>query len=131
MPLDQQYDRTIIEKERNECFARTVKEAMDLGFRRAYRWRDGSTDENDNKGKYSTMTDENRPKHLVFDIPERNRKNYEDIADRLCRFKYGEKPDLKTNNPIIPEVEIDWKDNGSLQLSLEATQYFQNMKGLY
>jgi len=43
LPFDQQYDRTLIEEERNECYVETVKEAEDLGFRRAFRWR-GSTD---------------------------------------------------------------------------------------
>jgi predicted GNAT superfamily acetyltransferase len=38
LPFDQQYDRTIIENERNECYVETVKEAEDLGFRRAFRW---------------------------------------------------------------------------------------------
>jgi len=39
LPFDQQYDRTLIEDERNECYVETVKEAEDLGFRRAFRWR--------------------------------------------------------------------------------------------
>ena len=39
LPLDQQYDRTLIEEERNECYVETVKEAEALGFRRAFRWR--------------------------------------------------------------------------------------------
>lgn len=39
LPFDQQYDRTIIEQERNERYARTVKEAEELEFRRAFRWR--------------------------------------------------------------------------------------------
>jgi hypothetical protein len=39
LPLDQQYDRTIIEEERNECYAETIVEAERLGFRRAFRWR--------------------------------------------------------------------------------------------
>jgi hypothetical protein len=39
LPFDQQYDRTIVEEERNECYVETVAEAEDLGFRRAYRWR--------------------------------------------------------------------------------------------
>lgn len=39
LPFDQQYDRTIIEEERNECYVETVKEAEKLGFRRAFRWR--------------------------------------------------------------------------------------------
>jgi uncharacterized membrane-anchored protein YhcB (DUF1043 family) len=46
LPFDQQYDRTIIEEEKNECYVETVKEAEDLGFRRAFRWRGitGSSD---------------------------------------------------------------------------------------
>ena len=39
LPMDQQYDRTIIEQERNECYVETVAEAEKLGFRRAWRWR--------------------------------------------------------------------------------------------
>lgn len=39
LPFDQQYDRTIIEEERNECYVSSVKEAEELGFRRAWRWR--------------------------------------------------------------------------------------------
>lgn len=39
LPFDQQYDRTLIEQERNECYVTTVKEAEALGFRRAFRWR--------------------------------------------------------------------------------------------
>lgn len=39
LPFDQQYDRTLIEEERNECYVETVKEAEALGFRRAFRWR--------------------------------------------------------------------------------------------
>lgn len=39
LPFDQQYDRTLIEEERNECYVETVAEAEALGFRRAYRWR--------------------------------------------------------------------------------------------
>ncbi len=39
LPFDQQYDRTIVEKERNECYVETVKEAEELGFRRAFRWK--------------------------------------------------------------------------------------------
>ena len=54
LPFDQQYDKTIIEKARNECFAKTVKEAMDLGFRRAYRWRGSSTDKKEGKGNVQT-----------------------------------------------------------------------------
>jgi len=39
LPFDQQYDRTLVEEERNERYVDTVKEAEDLGFRRAFRWR--------------------------------------------------------------------------------------------
>ena len=39
LPFDQQYDRTLIEEERNECYIDTVKKAENLGFRRAWRWR--------------------------------------------------------------------------------------------
>jgi len=44
LPFDQQYDRTIIEEERNECYVETVKEAEELGFRRAFRWRGESSE---------------------------------------------------------------------------------------
>jgi hypothetical protein len=37
LPMDQQYDRTKIQ-ENGEFYASTVKEAMDKGFRRAYKW---------------------------------------------------------------------------------------------
>lgn len=39
LPFDQQYDRTLVEEERNECYVKTVAEAEQLGFRRAFRWR--------------------------------------------------------------------------------------------
>jgi len=39
LPMDQQYDRTVIEEERTECYVETVAEAERLGFRRAWRWR--------------------------------------------------------------------------------------------
>lgn len=39
LPFDQQYDRTVVEHERNECYVETVAEAERLGFRRAFRWR--------------------------------------------------------------------------------------------
>jgi hypothetical protein len=39
LPFDQQYDTTVIEQERNECYVSTVAEAEALGFRRAMRWR--------------------------------------------------------------------------------------------
>ena len=39
LPFDQQYDKTLIEEERNECYVETVREAEALGFRRAWRWR--------------------------------------------------------------------------------------------
>lgn len=38
LPFDQQYDKTLVEEERNECYVQTVQEAEDLGFRRAFRW---------------------------------------------------------------------------------------------
>tara|TARA_R110002124_G_scaffold64985_2_gene177789 strand:- start:606563 stop:607747 length:1185 start_codon:yes stop_codon:yes gene_type:complete len=40
LPMDQQYDRTKISG-KNDCFAYTVKEAMNKGFRRAYKWSGG------------------------------------------------------------------------------------------
>jgi hypothetical protein len=39
LPFDQQYDTTVIEPERGECFVATVAEAEALGFRRAWRWK--------------------------------------------------------------------------------------------
>jgi Restriction endonuclease len=39
LPFDQQYDTTVIEPERGECYVHTVVEAEELGFRRAWRWR--------------------------------------------------------------------------------------------
>lgn len=39
LPLDQQYDRVLIEEERLECYVETVKEAESLGYRRAFKWR--------------------------------------------------------------------------------------------
>ena len=39
LPFDQQYDRTIIENERNECYVESVEEAEKMGFRRAWKWR--------------------------------------------------------------------------------------------
>jgi len=44
LPFDQQYDKTLINQEKNECYVGTVKEAEELGFRRAFRWR--GTDKN-------------------------------------------------------------------------------------
>jgi len=40
LPMDQQYDKTLIEAERNEYYVKTVAEAEKLGFRRAWRWRE-------------------------------------------------------------------------------------------
>lgn len=48
LPFDQQYDRTIVEEERNECYVETVAEAERLGFRRAWRWR-GNTEKEENE----------------------------------------------------------------------------------
>jgi hypothetical protein len=45
LPFDQQYDRTLIEEERNECYVQTVQEAENLGFRRAFRWRGAASAE--------------------------------------------------------------------------------------
>ena len=38
LPFDQQYDRTLIKEEKNECYVETVKQAEAKGFRRAFRW---------------------------------------------------------------------------------------------
>lgn len=38
LPFDQQYDRTMIDQEHNECYVNTVEEAEKKGFRRAWRW---------------------------------------------------------------------------------------------
>lgn len=38
LPFDQQYDRTIVEPDRGECYVATVRQAEARGFRRAYRW---------------------------------------------------------------------------------------------
>ena len=39
LPFDQQYDSTVIEPHRGECYVATIAEAEQLGFRRARRWR--------------------------------------------------------------------------------------------
>lgn len=39
LPFDQQYDKIVISKNKQSCYAWTIREAEDLGFRRAYRWR--------------------------------------------------------------------------------------------
>jgi hypothetical protein len=39
LPFDQQYDKTVIETRRGECFVATVGEAEAQGFRRAFRWK--------------------------------------------------------------------------------------------
>lgn len=38
LPIDQQYDRTLVEEEHCERYVETVAEAEKLGFRRAFRW---------------------------------------------------------------------------------------------
>ncbi len=38
LPFDQQYDKTVVEVEKNECYVATVQEAEALGFRRAFKW---------------------------------------------------------------------------------------------
>lgn len=45
LPMDLQYDRAIITPSKGDCYVSTVKEAEDLGFRRAYRW-SGSNNSN-------------------------------------------------------------------------------------
>jgi hypothetical protein len=44
LSFDLQYDRTLIEEERNECYAETVEEAENLGYRRAWRWKGQKTE---------------------------------------------------------------------------------------
>lgn len=44
LPFDQQYDTTKIEKNRGEFYCKTVKEAEDAGFRRAFRWKGDKKD---------------------------------------------------------------------------------------
>jgi hypothetical protein len=39
LPFDQQYDSTLVEPERGECWVDTVAEAEARGFRRAYKWK--------------------------------------------------------------------------------------------
>lgn len=39
LPFDQQYDKTKIEKKRDEFYCTTIKEAEDAGFRRAFRYK--------------------------------------------------------------------------------------------
>ena len=38
LPFDQQYDSTVVEPTRGECYVATAHEAEELGFRRAWRW---------------------------------------------------------------------------------------------
>lgn len=45
LPMDLQYDRAIITPSKGDCYVSTVKEAENLGFRRAYRW-SGSSNSN-------------------------------------------------------------------------------------
>lgn len=42
LPFDQQYDTTVIEPRRGECYVATTAEAEALGFRRAFRWKGAS-----------------------------------------------------------------------------------------
>lgn len=37
LPFDQQYDNTVVTEEKGDCYATTVQEAVDKGFRRAKR----------------------------------------------------------------------------------------------
>jgi len=43
LPFDQQYDKIVVGDTAGECYANTVKEAMAMGFRHAYRWRGSQT----------------------------------------------------------------------------------------
>jgi hypothetical protein len=43
LPFDQMYDRVVIGNMPGECYASSVEEAEDLGFRRAYRWTPASS----------------------------------------------------------------------------------------
>jgi hypothetical protein len=45
LPFDQMYDATVVHTERGEFYARTVEEAEQAGFRRAFRWRGGQASE--------------------------------------------------------------------------------------
>lgn len=38
LPFDQQYDKVVVSKNKQSCYAWTTYEAEGLGFRRAYRW---------------------------------------------------------------------------------------------
>jgi hypothetical protein len=38
LPFDQQYDSTVVEPTRGECYVATAHQAEQLGFRRAWRW---------------------------------------------------------------------------------------------
>ncbi len=39
LPFDQQYDKTVITPNNQECWVTSVQEAENLGFRRAWRWK--------------------------------------------------------------------------------------------
>jgi hypothetical protein len=39
LPFDQQYDSTMVESARGECYVATAHEAEERDFRRAWRWR--------------------------------------------------------------------------------------------
>lgn len=38
LPFDQQYDNTVVELKRGECYASSVREAENKGFRRAFKY---------------------------------------------------------------------------------------------
>ena len=44
LPFDQQYDSTVVEPVRGECYVATAHEAEELGFRRAWRWHGPQTE---------------------------------------------------------------------------------------
>lgn len=46
LPMDQQYDKVVIEPEKGEFYATTVDEAVNAKFRRAWRWKGNSSDSN-------------------------------------------------------------------------------------
>ena len=39
LPMDQKYDSVVVDDEGGECYVYTVKEAEDMGFRRAFYWK--------------------------------------------------------------------------------------------
>ena len=54
LPFDQQYDKTIITPVDGECYAWTVEEAEDKGFRRAKRWKGNTSIQKPSPAKTQT-----------------------------------------------------------------------------